>query len=134
MSSTTLTMPAAPPIPGWIPSPLDRMTVDEYEAMVASGAFKGRNRFHLINGYLVEKMTQNPPHTVADIRCGREHDRVIPRGWHVRPGNPIRISGRSEPEFDRCVARHGGRLGSSRRPDARLRMISSVPPARIRAS
>jgi Uma2 family endonuclease len=92
--------------PAWTPSPLYRMTVEEYEAMVASGAFRGRNRFHLINGYLVEKMTQNPPHTVADIRCGKELDRVIRRGWHVRPGKPIRIPARdSEPEPDRCVAR-----------------------------
>jgi Uma2 family endonuclease len=84
------------------------MTLEEYEAMVASGAFKGRNRFHLINGYLVEKMTQNPPHTIADMRCGVELDRVIPPGWHVRPAKPVRIPvpGRdSEPEPDRCVVR-----------------------------
>jgi Uma2 family endonuclease len=91
-----------------IPTRLYRMTLEEYEALVASGTFKGRNRFHLINGYLVEKMTQNPPHTIADMRCGRELDRVIPRGWHVRPGKPVRIPmpGRdSEPEPDRCVVR-----------------------------
>jgi Uma2 family endonuclease len=106
MSTIARAMPPAPAMPGWIPSPLYRMTVEEYEAMVASGVFKGRNRFHLINGFLVEKMTQNPPHTVADINCGKELDRVIPRGWHVRPGKPIRIPGHdSEPEPDRCVAR-----------------------------
>ena len=33
---------------------------------------RARNRFHLINGYLVEKMTQNPPHAIADQRCGSE--------------------------------------------------------------
>ena len=91
-----------------IPTRLYRMTLEEYEALVASGVFKGRNRFHLINGYLVEKMTQNPPHAVADERCGRELDRVIPRGWHVRADKPIRIPkpGRdSEPEPDRSVVR-----------------------------
>jgi Uma2 family endonuclease len=93
-------------MPAWIPSPLYRMTVEEYEAMVASGAFRGRNRFHLINGYLVEKMTQNPPHTMVDMRCGVELDRVIPPGWHVRPANPIRLPAQaSEPEPDRCVVR-----------------------------
>jgi Uma2 family endonuclease len=106
MSTITSRMPTVAAMPAWIPSPLYRMTVEEYEALVASGAFKGRNRFHLINGYLVEKMTQNPPHTVADIRCGKELDRVIRRGWHVRPGKPIRIPGsKSVPEPDRCVAR-----------------------------
>ena len=73
MSLITTVPPTLPaPEPGWIPSPLYRMTVDEYEAMVESGALKSRNRFHLINGYLVAKMTQNPPHVVADelLRCG----------------------------------------------------------------
>jgi Uma2 family endonuclease len=91
-----------------IPAPLYRMTLEEYEALVASGAFKGRNLFHLINGYLVEKKTRNPPHTIADLRCGRELERVVPRGWHVRPGKPVRIlrPGRdSEPEPDRSVVR-----------------------------
>ena len=53
------TIPTADPV--WIPSPLYRMTVEQYEAMVASGAFSKKDRFHLINGYLVAKMTQNPP-------------------------------------------------------------------------
>ncbi len=91
-----------------IPTRLYRMNLEEYEALVASGAFKGRNRFHLIDGYLVEKMTQNPPHTAADERCGRELLRVVPRGWTVRSGKPVRIPrpGRdSEPEPDRSIVR-----------------------------
>jgi hypothetical protein len=59
-----------PPEPGWIPSRLYRMTVDEYEAMVASGALKTGNRFQLINGYLVAKRTQNPPHAIVDELLG----------------------------------------------------------------
>ena len=106
MSTITSTMPPAARIPAWIPSRLYRMTVEQYEAMVASGAIASRNRFHLINGYLVEKMTQNPPHAVADELCGRELARVVPPGWHVRPAKPIRLPGRdSEPEPDRCVVR-----------------------------
>ena len=74
--------------------------------MVASGGIPSRNRFHLINGYLVEKMTQNPPHAVADELCGGELARVLPPGWHVRPAKPVRLPGRdSEPEPDRCVVR-----------------------------
>jgi Uma2 family endonuclease len=103
-------VPPPPTIPaanqGWIPSPLYRMTVDQYEAMVASGAIKARDRLHLINGYLVAKMTQNPPHVVADELCGDALLRIIPAGWHLRPGKPIRLPGRdSEPEPDRCVVR-----------------------------
>jgi Uma2 family endonuclease len=103
-----------------IPTRLYRMTLDEYEALVASGAFKGRNRFHLIDGYLVEKMTQNPPHTAADERCGRELLRVVPRGWTVRSGKPVRIPrpGRdSEPEPDRSVVRRRPDDYAGRHPD-----------------
>ena len=55
--------------PGWIPSPLYRMSLEQYEAMVAAGVFTKRDRFHLINGYLVAKMTQNPPPSTADDVC-----------------------------------------------------------------
>ncbi len=107
MSAITTSKPQTPALTGWIPSPLYRMTVEEYEALVASGAFKGRNRFHLINGCLVEKMTQNPPHRVADELCGAELARVVPAGrYHVSAAKPIRLPGRaSEPEPDRCVVR-----------------------------
>jgi Uma2 family endonuclease len=108
MSMVTSAEPTIPaPEPAWIPSPLYRMTVDEYEAMVASGALKARNRFHLINGYLVGKMTQNPPHRVADELCGAALARIVPADrYHVPGAKPVRLPGRdSEPEPDRCVVR-----------------------------
>jgi Uma2 family endonuclease len=76
--------------------------------MAASGAIPSRNRIHLIDGYLVDKMTQNPPHTVSFQRTGRELGPIIPAGWHLRPALPlcIRLPGRdSVPEPDHCVAR-----------------------------
>ncbi len=99
------TIPTADP--GWIPSPLYRMTVEQYEVMVASGAFSKKDRFHLINGYLVAKMTQNPPHVIADDLLGAELARIIPADrYYIRVAKPIRLPDRdSEPEPDRCVAR-----------------------------
>jgi Uma2 family endonuclease len=107
MSAIASTMP--PPVPGasaWIPSRLYRMTVEEYEAMAASGALKERKHLHLINGLLVEKMTEHSPHAIADTLCGDELNRVTPPGWHVRSAHPIRLPNQwSEPEPDRCVVR-----------------------------
>jgi Uma2 family endonuclease len=83
------------------------MTVDEYESLVRSGGLKSRNRFHLINGYLVAKMTQNPPRRVADELCGAALARILPTDrYHVAAAKPVRLPGRdSEPEPDRCVVR-----------------------------
>ena len=74
--------------------------------MVESGALETRNRFHLINGYLVAKMTQKPPHVIAANLSREELARVIPTGWHIRSAQPVRLPGQaSEPEPDHCVAR-----------------------------
>jgi Uma2 family endonuclease len=108
MSAIAPSQPTIPASgPGWIPSRLYRMSVDEYEAMVESGGLKSRSQFHLINGYLVAKMTQNPPHRVADELCGAELARVVPADrYHVAAAKPVRLPGKdSEPEPDRCVVR-----------------------------
>jgi Uma2 family endonuclease len=106
------------PDPGWIPGPLYRMTLEQYEAMVSSGAFNGKERFHLINGYLVAKMTQNDRHATADELCGNALGRILPPGWHVRAAKPIRIpSHASKPEPDRCVARGAIRDYLQRSPE-----------------
>jgi len=107
MSATASTMPAPPTGEAvWIPPRLYRMSVEQYEAMAVSGAIPTSHRVHLINGLLVQKMTQKPPRTVADMLCGDELGRVVPRGWHVRPSKPIRLPIQlSEPEPDRCVVR-----------------------------
>ena len=106
----------SPSISGWIPSPLFRMTLEQYEAMVESGAFSEHDRFHLINGFLVEKMTQHDPHATADELCGRALDKVIRPGWHVRSAKPVRLPPNSKPEPDRSVVRGPIRDYSNRSP------------------
>jgi hypothetical protein len=56
--SPALTEPTPPPQAlAWLPLPesLYRLSVEQYEAMVASGVFKKRDRIQLINGLLVTK-------------------------------------------------------------------------------
>lgn len=106
MATLHSAQPAIPTL-DWIPSGLYRMSLGEYEAMVASGALKTSKRFHLINGYLVAKTTQNPPHAIVDELLGAALSRILPVDrYHARAAKPIRIPGRdSEPEPDRSVAR-----------------------------
>jgi Uma2 family endonuclease len=117
MSTMTPVQPIEwPGIQEWVPSPLFRMTLEQYEAMVASGAFSERDRFYLLNGFLVEKMTQHDPHATADELCGRALDKVIPPGWHVRSAKPVRLPPNSKPEPDRSVVRGTIRDYSNRSP------------------
>jgi Uma2 family endonuclease len=107
MSTAIMTQPAATPgIPPWVPTSLYRLTLEQYEAMVDAGILGKRDHVHLIDGYLVSKMTQNDPHATADELCGDALSRVLPAGWHLRAGKPIRIPRlTSRPEPDRSVVR-----------------------------
>ena len=51
------------------PSPLARLTVEQYEALVDSGVFTERDRFTLINGCLVAKLPKKRPHVIACDRA-----------------------------------------------------------------
>ncbi len=81
---------------------LYRLTVAEYEQIAG---FLDDDRVELIDGYLVKKMVKNPPHVVACARVVAVLARTAPAGWHTRPGEPIRIAGRTEPEPDVALAR-----------------------------
>jgi Uma2 family endonuclease len=114
MTTATEPLPAAITEP--IPWPLYRMTVEKYEAMVNSGVFDKYDRFHLIDGYLVEKMTKNPPHVVACDLTRAAVDKLLPAGWIIRIGDPVRIPDYNEPEPDIAVVRGTIRDYSKRHP------------------
>lgn len=106
MSTITPIPPAPTTFPDWMPPRIHRMTVEKYERLVESGALPSRNRLHLINGYVVERITITPPHAVTDELCGVELLRVMPAGWHARPSLPLRLPAQSSaPEPDRCIVR-----------------------------
>jgi Uma2 family endonuclease len=95
----------SPNVSDWIPSPLFRMTLERYEEMVESGAFTEHDRVHLINGFLVAKMTQGDPHCVSDNLCRNAITSVLQRGWFVRSDKPVRLPPNGKPEPDHAVAR-----------------------------
>jgi Uma2 family endonuclease len=82
------------------------LSVETYEKMVRKEILPESNRFELIEGRIVEKMTRRGPHCGASERTWRLIDALLPAGWHVRIGQPVRIPSRkSEPEPDVSVAR-----------------------------
>ena len=116
---TPLDSPAVPS-PEWVPSPesLYRFSIEQYEAMVALGAFKKRDRIHLINGFLVAKMAENPPHSAVCDGTRLALESLLPRGWYVRPDKGLRIPNyASVPEPDATVARGSWRDYEERNPE-----------------
>jgi Uma2 family endonuclease len=105
--STISTTP--PPIGSEGPWPLYRLSLDRYEAMVESGIFTERDRLQLINGMLVAKVTQGDDHYVADDLCRVELSAVLPPGWFVRPGKPVKLPPDGMPEPDEAVVRGSAR-------------------------
>jgi Uma2 family endonuclease len=81
---------------------LYRFTADEYEQIAE---LLDDDRIELIDGYLVKKMTKLPPHVIGCARVLSSLTRVVPAGWHGRPGEPVRLGQRSEPEPDVSFAR-----------------------------
>jgi Uma2 family endonuclease len=105
MAMATRQPPIRPATADWVPSPLARLTVDQYEAMVDSGVFTEQDRFQLINGLLVAKLPKKRPHVIACDETSRLLTRIIPRGWHVMTEDPVCIPPKSEPEPDVAVVR-----------------------------
>jgi Uma2 family endonuclease len=107
MNVTTTNQPRSfyGPTPEGFP-PLARLTVAQYEAMIASGVFGKNDRFELIEGILVAKMTRKPRHSTGSELCGEAIRQVLPAGWHVRIETPVRIPARdSMPKPDVSVVR-----------------------------
>ena len=136
MSTITTTQMAAVAELAWAPpaESLSRISLEQYEEMVASGIFGRGDRLHLIRGLLVAKMTQTTTHSTADLLCGNSLEETIPPRKHVRPAKPIRIAAQaSKPEPDRSVARGEIRDYSRRDPDpGDVALVVEVADSRLR--
>lgn len=95
---------------------LRRTTVDEYHRMIDDGYFAENERFELINGWIIEKMPKNPPHSTVNTRVRQLLEDQLPRDqFTVRVQEPITLEN-SEPEPDVVVARGTVETYSRRHP------------------
>jgi Uma2 family endonuclease len=81
-----------------------RFRVDQYEKMIESGVFSSADRVELIEGIVVQKMTQYPPHAVAIDYTLDALRPLLPEGCRLREQKPIQLSD-SKPEPDLVVVR-----------------------------
>jgi Uma2 family endonuclease len=91
---------------------LYRLSVEEYERI---GELLDDPRVELIDGLLVAKMTQKPPHVVACELTREAIAIATPSGWHLREAKPVRLA-KSEPEPDFSLVRGKARDYVDRHP------------------
>src|SRR5258708_16940724 len=100
---------AAPPIPptlygsGQVPDePIMRFTVDQYHEMIDKGILTDDDPVELLEGWLVIKMSKNPPHSVVSQLIREAIGPLLPTDWFVSSQEPITTK-TSEPEPDVSV-------------------------------
>ena len=84
--------------------PLYRFRVEQYEKMIEAGVLTSGDRVELIEGIVVQKMTQHPPHAVSIDYTLDALRPLLLEDWRIREQKPIKLID-SEPEPDLVVVR-----------------------------
>lgn len=98
--------------------PMHRLTVDQYHRLVESGILHEDERVELLDGWLVEKMPQNPPHSGTVHHVTLRLSKVLGDDWVIRERSPITTS-TSEPEPDIAVVKPPPEQYFGRHPGSR---------------
>ncbi len=96
---------------------LRQFSVLEYHKMIETGILGPDDHVELVEGWIVKKMSQNPPHPSCVSRIVRRIGRCLPDDWSLRIQAPITLS-ESEPEPDVTVARGCEETFDRRHPKA----------------
>jgi Uma2 family endonuclease len=84
------------------PLPVRPFSVAEYHRMIEAGILREGEPVELLEGWLVTKMTRNPPHDLALSLAEHEIDRRLLPPWFRRGQSAVTTS-QSEPEPDLAV-------------------------------
>jgi Uma2 family endonuclease len=119
------------PNPAGAPDPVFRLSVDQYHAMIRTGILTENDSVELLEGWLIKKMSQNPPHSVVTELTAAKLRELGLSGWCVRSEKPITLSD-SEPEPDVALARGSTRTYVERQPSAAdVAMVVEVADATL---
>jgi Uma2 family endonuclease len=92
-----------------------RFSVAEYHKLIELGILTEDDNLELLEGYLVHKMSRNPPHDSCLHLTLRAFLRVLPPDWCLRIQSAITLSD-SEPEPDLAAVRGDERRYAARHP------------------
>jgi len=94
-----------------------RFSVAEYHRLIELGILTEDDNLELLDGYLVHKMSRNPPHDAAIQKGTKRWLRLLPPGWDLRVQSAITLT-ESEPEPDFAVVRGDENAYVTRHPTA----------------
>lgn len=112
---TSLVSPSMVRGPALPPEPVFRFSVEQYHEMIRAGILKDGDPVELLEGWLILKMSKNPPHRLATGLATEALRAITPAGWYVDAQEPITTSD-SEPEPDLQIVRGERRRYSDRHP------------------
>jgi Uma2 family endonuclease len=92
-----------------------RFSVAEYHRLIELGILTEDDNLELLEGYLVHKMSRNPPHDAAIQKGMKKWLRLMPPGWDLRVQSAITLT-ESEPEPDFVIVRGDENAYLSRHP------------------
>jgi len=78
-------------------------TVEEFERLAEMGFFAPDEKLELIEGEIVAKMTQNPPHAIAVRLMDIALHRAFGQGFDIRCQLPLTLESGNRPEPDLAV-------------------------------
>lgn len=128
--STTLTKKA--PAASVPEEPLFRFNLDQYHDMIRFGILTEDDPVELLQGYLVNKMPKNPPHSLVTQQTRDELDKILPSGWFLNVQEPVTTED-SEPEPDVSAVRGTRRQFRERHPGpADVGLVAEVADTSLR--
>jgi Uma2 family endonuclease len=110
MTPTTIYLPLQGRMAGF-----RRFSVKEYHKLIEIGILTEDDNLELLDGYLVHKMSRNPPHDAALQLIQETLPPLLPAGCCLRMQSAITLS-RSEPEPDAAIVRGNARTYATHHP------------------
>jgi Uma2 family endonuclease len=81
-----------------------RFSVAEYHKLIEIGILTEDDNLELLEGYLVHKMSRNPPHDATIQKVMKRLFRILPPDWDLRVQSAVTLT-TSEPEPDLAIVR-----------------------------
>jgi hypothetical protein len=94
-----------------------RFSVTEYHRLIEVGILTEDDNLELLEGYLVHKMSRNPPHDAAIQKGTKKWLRLLPPGWDLRVQSAVTLAD-SELEPDFAIVRGDETVYVTRHPTA----------------